>query len=185
MDNEKIKSIIRFRQEQPTKTLQQIGDYFGVSKPYIHKVLKQNSIPTTRVRTPKLTYCAVCEKPISKKVDKAGHKIYYVRKTCVGKCTFDYYNKELKCAYCRQSFLKKRQQIINRDNFNKDFFRNNLTKYMLKRTHGSGSIFLSRQGTFMFCSQHCLWKAYKSGIYSRATEEFNEIMEEIDNEMVR
>ena len=43
MNREKIKSIIRFKQEQPTKTLQQIGNYFGVSKPYIYKVLKQDS----------------------------------------------------------------------------------------------------------------------------------------------
>ena len=154
MNREKIKSIIRFKQEQPTKTLQQIGNYFGVSKPYIYKVLKQNSIPTTRVKTPKLTYCLVCEKPIYKKLDKAGNRVYHVRKTCVGKCTFDYYNKEIKCAYCRRSFYRLRSQLIQ--------------KYNLGHK-------------FIVCSQHCYTKSQTLGMYSGAEEEFQEIILKLVN----
>jgi hypothetical protein len=105
MNREKIEQIIGYRQEKPHETLQGIADYFKVSKPYIHKVLKNNNIPTVGAKTKTVKYCLVCGEVTPRK-----------RKLCPGRCSYTYYNIKVNCAFCRIPFYRKRGQIKQKYN---------------------------------------------------------------------
>ena len=61
----KIKRIVRYKEENPTLTLKDIGKRFKTSKQYIHKVLKNQNIPTAiRAREKRVSYCLECASPI-------------------------------------------------------------------------------------------------------------------------
>ena len=102
----KIERIIKYRQEKPHETLQSIADYFKVSKPYIHKVLKNNNVPTSRVKIKTFKYCLVCGEATPRK-----------RMVCPGECHYKYYNIKVNCAFCRVSFYRKRGQIVQKYNY--------------------------------------------------------------------
>ncbi len=98
-----IVDISKYRQENPTLTLAEIGKKFGVSRQYIHKVLKQTNTPTKRAKKQTVKYCLICGKNGSRSV-------------CTGKCHFQYYNIKVNCASCRISFYRKRGQIVSKYN---------------------------------------------------------------------
>jgi len=95
--------IITYRQEHPHQTLAEIGSYFQVSRQYVHRVLKTNGVPTLRAKKKKFKYCLVC-----------GQATPRQRMICPGKCSFNYYNIKVNCAFCRIPFYRKRGQIINK-----------------------------------------------------------------------
>jgi len=96
--------IIQHRYNNPHDTLQQIGDTFDVSRQYIHKVLKQNNIPTIRAKKMKnVRHCKICGEISTKLVHD-------------GSCHFQYYNIKVNCIYCRIPFYRKRSQIIQKYN---------------------------------------------------------------------
>ena len=95
--------IIHYRQENPHKTLAEIGNHFKVSRQYIHRILKSNNIPTIRAKKVKFKYCLVC-----------GQATPRQRMVCPGKCSFNYYNIKVNCAFCRIPFYRKRGQIKNK-----------------------------------------------------------------------
>ena len=98
-----VTKIIQHRQHNPYDTLQQIGDAFGVSRQYIHKVLKQNDVSTLRVKKVKnVKYCQICKEP-------SGNKLVHE-----GTCHFQYYYNEVNCATCQKSFYRKRSEIKQR-----------------------------------------------------------------------
>jgi hypothetical protein len=100
-----IKEIIKYKQENLSKTLQEIGNHFGFSRQYIHTVLKQNNISTFRVPSNiKLNKCLVCG-------DYSKTKIHE------GSCTFKYYNIKIECAFCKIPFYRKRAEINTRRNY--------------------------------------------------------------------
>ena len=96
-----IVKIVHYKQENPTLTLADIGKQFGVSRQYIHKVLKQSDIPTKRVIQRFVNYCLVCGNSTPLKV-------------CKGKGHFRYYNLLVNCSSCHIPFYRKRGQIINK-----------------------------------------------------------------------
>ena len=98
-----ITDIIQYRQENPMLTLQDIGNNFNVSRQYIHKVLKTNGISTLRAKRTKIKYCLVC-----------GQATPRQRMVCPGRCSFNYYNIKVNCAFCRIPFYRKRGQIENK-----------------------------------------------------------------------
>lgn len=78
---------IRLRQENPTWTLQQIGDVVGVSRERVRQVLKKNSIQTIHyIEKP---YCKNCGNPAKPR-----------RKFCGPKCRYDYGQVEIVCIVC-------------------------------------------------------------------------------------
>ena len=95
----KIKSIVRYKKNNPTVSLVTIGNKFNVSKQYIHKVLKKQNISTSRFPKNNVRYCLVCGKPSKRKV-------------CLGKCHFSYYRLKINCAVCRIPFYRKRATIV-------------------------------------------------------------------------
>ena len=90
--------IVNYRLEHPTLTLAEIGKEFGVSRQYVHKVLKQTGTPTLRAKKRTVKYCLVCGTASDLMV-------------CRGKCHFQYYNIKVNCATCRIAFYRKRGQI--------------------------------------------------------------------------
>ena len=98
-----IVDIIKYRQENPMLTLQDIGNNFKVSRQYIHRILKQANIPTKRIIKRPVKYCLVCGDVTTRKV-------------CKGKCNFRYYNLMVNCITCHIPFYRKRGQIIEKYN---------------------------------------------------------------------
>ena len=101
-----VQEIIKYRQEKPHETLQSIADHFKVSKPYIHKVLKNNNIPTKRAKIKTVKYCLFC-----------GEVTPRQRRLCPGRCSYEYYNIKVNCAFCRIPFFRKRSQIVQKYNY--------------------------------------------------------------------
>jgi len=97
-----ISKIIQCRQDKPFYTLQQIANSFGVSKQYVHKVLKGNNIPTLRSKRLKnVRYCFICRELSKKNVHD-------------GSCHFQYYNLKVNCAFCHVPFYRRRSEIIQK-----------------------------------------------------------------------
>ena len=104
----KIKRIVKYKEENPTLTLEDIGKRFKTSKQYIHKVLKNQNITTAiRVKKKRVFYCLECKTPIQTK---------FLRKkpTCSKKCHFRYYNIKIFCDFCRIPFYRKRALLIQK-----------------------------------------------------------------------
>ena len=98
-----MQPIQLYRQEHPTLTLAEIGKEFGVSRQYIHKVLKHTNTPTLRAKKKQVKYCLVCGSATTRLV-------------CKGRCSFDYYNIKVTCSWCRVPFYRKRGQIVDKYN---------------------------------------------------------------------
>ena len=104
LNRQMISKIIQYRYDNPHDTLQQIGDAFNVSSPYIHRVLKENNIPTLRAKRQKgVKHCLVCREISTTRVHK-------------GSCHFKYYNLKVNCNYCTIPFYRKRSQIVQKYN---------------------------------------------------------------------
>jgi len=101
-----MQPIQLYKQEHPTLTLAAIGKEFGVSRQYVHKVLKQTNTPTLRAKKKRVKYCLVCGEATSRIV-------------CKGRCSFEYYNIKVTCSWCRVPFYRKRGQIV--DKYNREY----------------------------------------------------------------
>jgi len=99
----KIAKIVAYKYEHPYDTLQQIGTNFGVSRQYIHRVLKQTNTPTLRAKMKYVKYCLVCGEATTRIV-------------CKGHCSFEYYNIKVNCSWCRIPFYRKRGAIVYKYN---------------------------------------------------------------------
>ncbi len=97
----KVLAIIKYKEKNPSLTLQEIGTHFKSSRQYIHKVLKQNDISTYRIpRNPFKNYrrCLICGELSTKLVHD-------------GSCHFQYYTIKLTCSFCRVPYYRKKAAI--------------------------------------------------------------------------
>ena len=104
--SKKVLTIIKYKEENPLVTLQEIGTHFKCSRQYIHKVLKQNNIARYRVPRNLLKQykkCLVCGELSTKLVHD-------------GSCHFQYYNIKITCSYCRVPYYRKRAAIKQKIN---------------------------------------------------------------------
>jgi hypothetical protein len=86
------------RVENPFATLQEIGENFGVSRQYVHKVLTSTGVPTLRAKRQRYTVCKVCDQRVEESMSKT-HK---------GKCHGEYYYISVHCQNCIKSWSMKR-----------------------------------------------------------------------------
>ena len=92
------KKIIQTRIKNPFMTLPEIGDKFGVSKQYIHKVLKKAGLHTNAPKSLQPSrYCVQC-----------GNRTLPKRKLCSDKCRFDWRFMKVSCSYCTQEFYRRK-----------------------------------------------------------------------------
>ena len=99
-----IADIVQERFENRYATLREIGAKFGVSRQYIHKVLKQEQVPTLRLKKIRFSICLVCEQ----KVENSLAKVH------IGKCYGEYYYQLIHCDNCFAEWHMKRAIIMQK-----------------------------------------------------------------------
>ena len=95
--------IVRLRNKYPLMSSSEISKRVGVSRVYVHNILKQNDLQTKVPKPQKVVYCKEC-----------GDVVESGRKLHEGQCTFN--NKWLKvtCFWCREPFYRKKSVIRQR-----------------------------------------------------------------------
>ena len=93
------KEIIQARTEYLYDTLKELGNRFDVTPSYVHQVLKNNNIPTQRMKINRsLKHCVVC--------GALGN-----RKVCIGECYTNYYYFYVRCRNCWAEWHVKRSRM--------------------------------------------------------------------------
>ena len=100
---ESARRIRQLRLENPLMNLVDIGAELGVSKQYVHKILKKADLHTGVPKKKKIYRCVVCHEAILKKA-----------KLCSGQCRFKYYRIQVACSFCHVDFYLKRSVVTQR-----------------------------------------------------------------------
>ena len=100
----RVQQIIQLRKDNPLMTSPEIGKVVGgVSKQYVHKILRKADLNTYVPKRRQIKRCLVCNDPTPNKT-----------KTCPGLCHFQYYRIKVTCAFCHIEFYLARAQVIQR-----------------------------------------------------------------------
>jgi len=99
-----IAEIVQERYENRYATLREIGEKFGVTRQYVHKVLKQNEVPTLRLKKDRFSICLICDDRIMDSMAKVHQ----------GKCHGEYYYKIVRCDNCFAKWHMKRSVLISK-----------------------------------------------------------------------
>jgi len=104
MLGKRAQQIIQLRKDSPLMNSVEIGkEVGGVSKQYVHKILRKMDLHTSVPRKKRVRRCLVCNDPTPNRT-----------KTCPGPCHFQYYRIKVNCAFCHVEFYLARAQIIQR-----------------------------------------------------------------------
>ena len=96
------KKILRLRKKYPLLPSADIAKTVGVSRQYVHSVLKKNELITKVPRSKKdLRTCKNCDNI---------HE--YKRKFCSDGCRFQYTNILVECSFCHVEFYRKRHVLL-------------------------------------------------------------------------
>jgi len=88
--------IVRLRKKHPFMSSSEISRKVGVTRIYVHNILKDNNLETNVPKPQKVIYCKVCGDITT---DKGRiHK---------GKCTFNSRFMRLTCSWCKVPFYRK------------------------------------------------------------------------------
>jgi len=99
-----IAEILQERYENRYATLREIGDKFGVTRQYVYQVLKQENVPTLRLKKEKFRICKVCDQRVENSLAKVHQ----------GKCHGEYYFKLIHCDNCFAKWHMKRGIIMQK-----------------------------------------------------------------------
>ena len=100
-----IDEIVHHRYEHPNDTLQKIADNFGVSRQYIHRVLRTTNTPTLRAKRQRINYCKVCNQQIYNSLAKVH----------TGRCYGEYYWTNVQCFNCKAEWYMSKSQLKQKD----------------------------------------------------------------------
>jgi len=93
--------ILRLRKKNPLMNSVEIAKKVGVSKQYVHSILKKNDLVTNVPKSKKhLQTCWHCD---------IIH--IYKRRFCSKECHFKYSNILVECSFCHVQFYRKRSQL--------------------------------------------------------------------------
>ena len=99
--------IIRYRKQYPLKPSNQIAKEVGVSRQYVHKILKKAGLPTSAPRPFQYKYsCNQCQVVLRYTGKKGSSKVF-----CSSSCKDKYRNISVKCSFCRLVFTRKRSRL--------------------------------------------------------------------------
>jgi predicted nucleic acid-binding Zn ribbon protein len=87
-------TLVKYRQNNPCLTLQEIGDEFGITRERARQVLSKHNAPTVHKTDKLIMLCRQCGKPCP------GKRTTF----CSNKCSFDYHHVWLTCDYCGKTF---------------------------------------------------------------------------------
>ncbi len=71
----KRSAIMQLRLDNPTMTLEEIGQQIGLTRERIRQILKKNNVPTRAMNKSPQRKCTNCQKPLT---NNQGHKMYVV-----------------------------------------------------------------------------------------------------------
>ena len=98
------KKIKELRTKNPLMNLVEIGEELGVSKQYVHKILKKLDLHTGVPKKKKFRRCIVC------KENFVGKKGQLWSTTC----SIKFYHVPVTCSFCHVQFTRKRSAIMQR-----------------------------------------------------------------------
>lgn len=94
--------IIRWRRKYPLMRPIVMARKLGVSRQYVHTILKKYDLPTSAPPQRTIRHCPICSGIIPTRA-----------RVCPGRCRYEYTNLQVTCSFCRYKFLRKRWDIIN------------------------------------------------------------------------
>ena len=95
--------IIQLRTENPLMNSVEIGTEVGVSKQYVHKILRKEGLNTSVPKKKQFNRCKQCNEPVGPRIN-----------ICSEACRFTYYRLKVKCSFCHVHFYVKRAQVIQK-----------------------------------------------------------------------
>ena len=95
--------IIQLRTENPLMNSVEIGTEVGVSKQYVHKILRKEGLHTSVPKKKKFNRCKQCNEPDGPRVN-----------ICSGACHFTHYRIKVTCSFCHVDFYLKRSEVTQR-----------------------------------------------------------------------
>ena len=107
--------VILFKTKNPFMRTSEIAKKMGYHRSYIHKILKENGLPTKIPSGLKnrYVYCAECKELVMTIKRKNRYNEKKAKKTfCSTACKTNHYNIELTCTYCREVFKRPKSVII-------------------------------------------------------------------------
>jgi len=99
------KKIVRLRNQHPLMSNAEIGRKVGVSRSYVHTILKKNDLVTNVPRTLTIKHCVLCGNVMK------GKKLSL---TCSQRCRFLYNRIKVECSYCTVEFYLRRSEVSQR-----------------------------------------------------------------------
>ena len=96
--------ILQLRNENPLMNSVEIGKTVGVSKQYVHKILKKEGLVTYVPKRKTIYKCKLCDNVLPK-----GK-----RTVCSPECHFKYYRIPVTCSFCHVGFYLKRSEVAQR-----------------------------------------------------------------------
>ena len=93
--------IIRWRRKYPLMRPIVMARKLGVSRQYVHTILKKYDLPTSAPPQRTIRHCPICSGIVP-----TGAKV------CPGRCRYEYTNIKVTCNFCQYKFLRKRWDII-------------------------------------------------------------------------
>jgi hypothetical protein len=151
-------SVIKERSANPSATLKQIGDKFGVTKEWVRQILAAEDLPT-RHWPVKYYFCINCHKCFKKERNKS---IWF----CSKECRKEYYYAKLECAMCGTLFTKPFHDIIRRLKNGQDEFC--CSKECRGRLLGSRyGIGVNPQNSYKYVERPSKWAKYRPEIMEK------------------
>ena len=95
--------IIQLRTENPLMNSVEIGTEVGVSKQYVHKILRKEGLHTSVPKKKRFNRCKQCNEPVKPSVN-----------ICSGTCHFNYYRIKVTCSFCHVDFYLQRSEVTQR-----------------------------------------------------------------------
>ena len=106
---------MQLRLDNPTMTLEEMGQQVGLTRERIRQILKHNNVPTRAMNKSPQRKCTNCQKPLT---NNQGHKMYVVphsnaKSYCNIQCRqaelYDYYP----CEFCNKLIWMLKTTYIN------------------------------------------------------------------------
>ena len=99
---ESAKKIRDLRMKNPLMDMVEIGKSLGVSKQYVHKILKKSDFHTGVPKKRTIRLCRVCRQAIASR----KHSV-----VCSSECKEKLYLVDVVCSFCHYKFKRKRSQV--------------------------------------------------------------------------
>jgi len=108
----KRSDIMQLRLDNPTMTLEEMGQQVGLTRERIRQILKHNNVPTRAISKYPQRKCANCQKPLTNTQGSMLHvrasspAISYCNTQCRQSKLYDYYP----CDYCGRLVWKRKKE---------------------------------------------------------------------------